>query len=54
MNVNYPRSGKSQRFEEKESTNCVFSDRSVRNGEMLSGVSQNVITVTKYRTEGYA
>jgi len=54
MSVDYPRMRKSQEFEEKESTKCVFSGRSVRNGEMLSGVSQNNITVTKDRTEGYS
>jgi hypothetical protein len=54
MSVDYPWKGKTQGFAEKKSTKCVFSDRSVRNGEALSGVSQNNMTVTKDRTEGYS
>jgi hypothetical protein len=54
MSVDYPCSGKSREFEEKISTKCVFSGRSVRNSEMLSGVSQNNMMVTKDRTEGYS
>jgi len=54
MIVDYPCSGKSREFEEKGSTKCVFSDRSVRNGEMLSGISWNDMMVTKDRTEGYS
>jgi hypothetical protein len=52
--MDYPWKWKSREFEEKESTKCVISVRSVRNGEMLSGVSQNYTTVTKDRTEGYS
>jgi hypothetical protein len=49
----YPWFGEMREIEEKESTKCVFSAKSVRNSEKPSGISRNDITVTKDRTEGY-